>query len=486
MSMDDKNLSKISLFGNVTTKYCEPKRGLKKTFHEAIQGDKDFIFNFFESQPYYNEVMPTIIKNSRGNNFYKKIIRKGIDRKSDFFRGILRAINEVGSRTPQNANQEKIKKIRYYRIPKLELLKKRKKKYEIYLQKKNKTADDEENKFIKKSNSQTKLINFKEHPSSNSIFYSTIDNNTTQNIINNNNNNNNNNINNNISRISIETFHTNSHKNESMNNILNLNSSKYSLNNLTKKNPSFYITKNSSFSRNIKGLKNYFSNSQDKSIKVKTLKLGKLLDKCSEQLNYAKSIEDNVEKYNKNNSVKEIKQKIKNSLQNRDQKVIEDKGSGNKKYKKLEKEKFNELKKKMNIIKVSEDYAYVNRKELHEFMKDNENIFAYQLYMKEMNNINEKIAKKKEIEKKNLSLVENLLEDDYRKKEFLKYKIDNYYLKHARQNELKKFTLKNRDDFYLNKNNNGKEELSGTLLPKIMLLKDYCYGRPKYNRLPII
>jgi hypothetical protein len=216
-----------------------------------------------------------------------------------------------------------------------------------------------------------------------------------------------------------------------------------------------------------------------------SLQLENLLSKCNEELNYAQNIGDNVENYNKSNnkSEKEIKEKIRSGLQNRDQKIIEDKSTSNKKYKKLEKEKFNELKKKMNIIKVSEDYAYINRKELHEFMRDNENIFAYQIYLKEMNKVNEKIAKKKEVEKKNLSMVENLLEDVYRKKEFLKYKIDNYHLRHAKQDELKIFSLKNRDDFYMNKINNDKKVLHGTLLPKLMELKDYCYGRPKYNNI---
>ena len=51
-------------------------------------------------------------------------------------------------------------------------------------------------------------------------------------------------------------------------------------------------------------------------------------------------------------------------------------------------------------IKVSDDYAYLNRKEYNEFMKDNDTIFAYQIYLNEMNKINEKIAKKKLLKKK--------------------------------------------------------------------------------------
>ena len=84
------------------------------------------------------------------------------------------------------------------------------------------------------------------------------------------------------------------------------------------------------------------------------------------------------------------------------------------------------------------------------------------------------------MEKKNTSLVENLLEDTYKKKEFLKRKVDNYYIKHAKDNEIKMFYIQNKDEFCENKDND-KEQIKGTLLPKLIDLKDYCYGRAKYD-----
>ena len=60
----------------------------------------------------------------------------------------------------------------------------------------------------------------------------------------------------------------------------------------------------------------------------------------------------------------------------------------------LEREKFNELKRKMDI-KVSDVYAYVNRKELKNFMRDNDTIFAYKIYLRDINKINDCISKKK-------------------------------------------------------------------------------------------
>ena len=524
MSVDNKISSEISYFGNIPMKYCEPKRGIKRTFHETIQGKKDSILNLYSIHPNYHEEMPLLMKNSRGTVYYRKIIKNGLERKSTFFMGIVKAINDMNENNSVIYNQEKTKKLRFYRIPKLELLKKRKEKLELYLQKKNKTAStDFKPKYLNKINSSQAILNIK-NQSSNSIKKSTIGNNSMINLGNNNNskvqlgtfltnnnktkkipktsNTNNSNSNNNLDNGNNDENDNNDDNNKNDNNDNNDNveedneknsnnddkahlsktSSSKSLMNPSKQNKYFISTSKHPMNKTAIA---QLRKSPERSTHYISLQLGKLLKNCSEQLNNAQNVGDKVENLNKNNnkSEKEIKEKIKSHLQNRDQKVIEDKATSNKKYQKLEKEKFNELKKKMNIVKVSEDYAYINRKELHEFMRDNENILAYQIYLKEMNKINERIAKKKEVEKKNLSMVENLLEDVYRKKEFLKYKIDNYHFKHAKQDELKIFSLKNRDDFYMNKINNDKKALHGTLLPKLIELKDYCYGRPKYNHI---
>ena len=514
MSVDNKVSSQIPFFGNIQMKYFEPKRGIKRTFHETIQGKKDSILNLFASHPYYHEEMPSLMKNSRGTVYYRKIIKNGLERKSTFFIGIMKAIKDVNENNSAVHGQEKTKQLGFYRIPKLDLLRKRKEKLDLYLQKKNKTTSSElKPKSLKNINSSKTMLNIKKQPSS-SIMKSTINNSTMINLSNNNNsetqlgtfltnnnktkkipkanntnnsNNENNSYNDKDENNDNNDNNDNNENNENIDNnennahLLKSNSSK-SLMNPSKQNKYFNSTARNPPSKNTKVS---LRKSAERFTSYRNLQVGKLLSKCNEQLDYAQNVGDNVENYNKSNnkSEKEIKEKIRSGLQNRDQKIIEDIGISNKKYKKLEKEKFNELKKKMNIVKVSEDYAYINRKELHEFMRDNENILAYQIYLKEMNKVNEKIAKKKEVEKKNLSMVENLLEDVYRKKEFLKYKIDNYHLRHAKQDELKIFSLKNRDDFYMNKINNDKKVFHGTLLPKLIELKDYCYGRPKYNHI---
>jgi hypothetical protein len=420
---------------------------MRKTFHETIQVTKDFILNCFEKKPYYNELMPTIMRNNRGNQLYRKTGRKMHDGKLEFLHNSKKAL-DTSHKLDQSITEEKNKSIKYYKIPKLELMKKRKQQLDNYMKKKNRISN--KLRLLTKSNSMPymKNVNKKSQIKSESMGKSTIKINKI-----NTKENKNNNLN---STISMDTFHTNNNnKNDSM---MNFNNKK--------------VRKLHS----VNSLKNFKSRNI-----VKRSTLENILNKCNEELDLAQNMGNNVENYNKDKSGDEIFLRIKNELKNRDQRVIEDNGKGNKKYKKLEKERFIELKKKMDM-KVSEDYAYLNRKVLQEFMINNENIIAYRIYMKEMHKINEKIEKKKEIEKKNLSAVENLLENTFRQKEYLKYKIDNYYMKNAKINEFNNFCLKNKDDYYMSKNN-YKDVLKGDLLPKLIELKDYCYGRPKYNPL---
>ena len=463
MSTDIRNKShKLTYFGNITTRYCEPQKGKKITFHDTIQENKDFIFNFFDSQPYYNEYMPMIIKSNRGIHFYKKIIKKGLEAKSDFFKSIFKAIKK--SSDDFSPKIEKTKTIRYYKIPKLELLKRRKQRFDNYLLNKNKTAQGKI-KLLKKNKSMMEIMNPQNKTTTELMPKTTINNKTIINF---------NNTNYNIlnSTVTADTFHTNNKKNESMSNFHN----KYSLN---KKMPTFYFPKN--ISNLVKDNNDNLNspNINKKSKKAKKKELENLLNKCDEGLYFAINMGDDVENNSQNKSIEEVNKKLKDVLENKDKKLIEEKGLRNKKYQMLEREKFNELKRKMDI-KVSDVYAYVNRKELSNFMRDNDTIFAYQIYLRDMNKINEWIAKKKVIEKKNISTVKELLDNTYRQKEFLKYKIDKYYIKHAKQDELKIFNLKNKDDFYVSKNND-KDDLKGSLLPKLYELKEFCYGRSKYN-----
>lgn len=470
--MDKKNqISNLTYFENVSTKYCDTRSRLKKSFHREIKGRKDFIFNLFESQPYYKELMPTIIKNNRGNQYYKKMVKKGWGKngKSDFFKVLMKSIDKTAKETMEKY-QEKIQKKKTYKIPKLDLLKKQKEKIEKNFLK---NFKKEEKNIIplKKNKSMLDIVNKKSLPLSESIIKPNVNiNNSTINSIYNFNNTNNN-LNNTISS---ETIYTNN-KSET---VKNLKIKPPLLNNSKRIIPKIFFSRNESMSE--KELKNNFTKLNVKSIYLKNKKLDNLINLCNEELIFAKNMGGSVQEYGSNNkSADDLGKKIKNELKYGDQKVIEEKIIGNKKYQKLQNEKFKALK-KMTKLKVSDDYAYVNRKEIQDLIRDNEHILGYQIYLRDMKKFNKKMEHQKEIEKNNMILVESMLEDAYRDKEFLKYKIDNYFIKNAKKNELNLFNFQNKEDLYESKNNDKKLS-KGNLLPKLLEIKDYCYGRKDYN-----
>ena len=471
MSIDNKNkINNLNCFSQISTRYCEERRGIRRSFHENIIKRKDFILHFFDSQPYYNEFMPTIKKNSRGNIYYKNMIKKGWERKSGFFQILMNEIEKSNKEYLEKYN-EKTKKVKLYKITKLDLLKKQKEKLELILKKKLKKEKNDINeydKYLIKNNSMKNVIGIKKQPSSESIMKSTIKNVTINDF-----NNSNNNLNKTISN---DTFHTNN-KNESMQNL----KSNISLNGLKRKIPNIRINsrqKSNNIHLSNSDLKGYFNKYCEKSKYEKNQLLENVINKCNEEINLAQNMEENVGK-NNNKSTDDINKKMKIVLKSGDQKVIEEKNLRNKKYQKLEKEKFNELKKNIDL-KISNSYAYIIRKEIKDLIRDNENISAYQIYLRDMYKFNKRLAQKKILENKNLILVENLLEDAFRQKEFLKYKVDNYYIKNAKQDELDQFCIQNKDELYEN-NNNDNKLTRGNLLPKLKEIKDYCFGREKYS-----
>ena len=72
------------------------------------------------------------------------------------------------------------------------------------------------------------------------------------------------------------------------------------------------------------------------------------------------------------------------------------------------------------------------------------------------------------------------MDDTIRKKEYLKYKIDCYTMKHSKLNEVKNQKLKKKGE-YDNKEEYKKEELKGTLLPKLIEIRDQCYQVIDYD-----
>lgn len=228
-------------------------------------------------------------------------------------------------------------------------------------------------------------------------------------------------------------------------------------------------------------LSEYFQK-QEKFIYQKNKRMNKILNKCEENLNHARTATEEIKKCAKKKDSYDILNKFKIAMQSDDQKAIEQMERGNKQYeeyKKIQEEKFNNLKKNMDL-KLSNEYAYMIRKELQDTFGVNGTILAYQLYSNDMAKTKQKIEKNLEDEKRTIQKINEIMDDTIRKKEYLKYKIDCYTMKHSKLNEVKNQKLKKKGE-YDNKEEYKKEELKGTLLPKLIEIRDQCYQVIDYD-----
>ena len=193
--------------------------------------------------------------------------------------------------------------------------------------------------------------------------------------------------------------------------------------------------------------------------------LNVLLEKCEKEIINGKEVEELV--LNSNSSFIKSMQEIiaANRFINRDKKVLEDKKKDNK-YIKLEEKNYANIKRKMKE-KISDNLAYKNRKELREILKVNENARSYILQLNEMNKLNEKLSKRRVFEWKRIDKVNSMCDDEFRKKEYLKNRIDIINDKNDKLNK----SIDNMVNEEFNVYKNNKDYMMGNLIPKLMTIK---------------
>jgi len=447
MSEENYKIIKFNCFSSFKIDNNKEKQ---MTIHETIKDNKKFILDFFSKQQYFDELMPKIKKVSRGTNFYNGLIRKGIKHKSVFFQHIMKTIKKINEEKKYKSPKS-VKRIRLYKLPKIEELKLKKKRIENNNKKKKiKILQIEKNKNIAneiKSYPSTTIhskikISFKKtklaHSNTLNFFNNSLmrGNNTSTNFYKKGN--------------STEQQHSQNNLllSPGYNDISTYYNSNLNSNSLYKSdsivNNSYNILKRA------KSL-NYMNN---------------FLNKCQEEIVTGKEMEEKVNDYNQK-FTKEIQEKLNNNrLINRDYKVILEEKKKKNKYMKLEEINYAKIKRKMNE-KISTSFAYRNRKELQEILKINTNAKAIILHLNEMNKINEKMGRRRIIERKRIDEINSLCETGFRKKEYLKNKIDIINLKNKEMNKLNQSCDFLPSDNMI-KNDNG---LKGTLLPKLISLK---------------
>ena len=457
----------------------EDKKKLTNKFHQIIEKDKEFILNCYRNQSLYKESIPQMEKASKGIFYYRRMVKNGLKNKSSFIKVILQSIAKVNQHKKIKFQKRKLKC--GYKMPEIDYLRKR--KIELEKRHKMKELEDEKKNLLRKNYSSIDIsrgernslalagINCIENYDSNRS--SIINDNTGVNS---------------SFKNRIFSGVTNNLENISTKNNSRINSSNRNriFSGITNNNEDIN-TKNKSLNRSVSSsnsiiLKNNIDDKinhkiDDNFSEQRIRKFNHLLSKCQSEINHGNMICGKFEKYmnniNENFSLEKQRRNNKEDNNIQDQKIVEDKVTPKMKYKLMEIEKFKELKKRIDC-KISDNYVYFNRRKYSELVKNKKKDEEYYLYLEDLNKINEKLEMKKVKEKEKLIQIENLLDDVYKKKNYLKNKIRNYSNNRKLEIEKEEYIKNNmvfNDDYFL-VNEKKEEEHKGTLVPKLLSQKE--------------
>lgn len=434
--MDNQFKKDMKIFNCFNSFDLEDNKENKQTLHETINENNEILLNTYAQDSDFREIMPNIKKVSRSNYFYNKMVKKGFKHKSPFFQILFKAIKNINEDKKPIITPKRVKLLNIYRLPEIELMKLKKKQIEKITNKKNEKLKIEKEKFnkyrkiIKEQLSLSRTKNNTLTPKNKITPLSTLNSNNTNNFFNKN---------------------WNSSEKNTLTN--NKNLSTYYKSDIKFKT----LTRNKS--DNILSSPGDFKNS-----------MNIIYDKCTQEIEHGNKVAGKVFKYNKRLTQSIEKKYIKKNKLDRLQSIIDEKGKKKNKYIALEEYNIKEIKRKMNE-KISYYFAYKNRKEFKEVLRNSESTQAYNIYLDEMNKINERMGRRRIIERRRIDKIESLCEDGFKKKEYLKKTIDKFNKRH--KNSKEQNNLIPNDDFYIINRNTDKDQI-GTLLPQLLSLRKSC------------
>ena len=426
-------MENLEFFNELSNICKEEKKSEKKIIHNEIEKDKESILNCYREEPVYKDTLDYMEMKSRGKFYYKSLVKNQINKKSNFLKMILNSISKIKDKDKKNVNDNRK---RGYNLSKLESMRNYKYKIDKRLKlRENSDINIYNNKIKEKNNTNIFLISGKKCLES-------------------------------MDNIKKSKFPISLNKNKIF----------FGIKNNSGKDSSITTLKNN-ISRSLSLKSIYINNNNETNLNEEGKKIEKfndILDKCKKEIKKGGIIGGKMEKFTKrfDKNLLKSKRKIENKVNNviQDQKIIEEKIKTKQKYKLLEIEKFKELKRKLNI-KISDNYAYFNRKKYSEIINEKRKDDEYDLYYEDMNKVYENILENKVKEKSKFNEIENLLENSYKKKNYLKNKISNYNKNKIilMENESKE---KNNYDLIIKKEEEEKDDNIGTLVPALLKKKE--------------
>ena len=407
------------------------------SYHEVIDNYSDTIVKFFEKNREFKEIIPDIKKGKRANFLYKRLVYKGMQLQSPFMKALMKMVKEY-----EKKNKVEIAKREFtglYKLSNLDLIKLKLEKLERFKRIKLKDINVKNDEPNSTNNLKRSFSNFSLNMTPKTQKF---------------------NLN---SSLNDSNYSFNNNKNFSLSNRFSKNSSK-----INNKELSTYYKSDTNFKNLSLNTFNLFS--------PKINKAAYLIDKCLDEIDSGNIVSENMNKVSENFS-KSIRQKYKTIEFMQKAKILNLDTLGIKKYKKLELNNLNEIKRKLNE-KISDTFAYNNRKGFNEQIKNAESTDAIYIYLHNMEKTNRRLENKRNIQRKNIRKIESLCEDEFAKKEYLKKRIDVFNKKHRNEKRIKNFN--SYDEFFLtnrkNNEDNNEDDNYNTngFLPKLLALRKEC------------
>ena len=439
-------VNKINFFSKINSDKKPKNEG---SVHDKIKLLRKNMKLDYEKDPYFSDIMPTINKQTKSKNMYQFLIRNGLKYNSPIIRLIYRTINELAlkQQSPKSLNKEKEKKKNVYNLPHIDILKTLNKKIENNNIKKIKLIRLETKKFEEFKNNK---FNIKRHlttsKSQKNIIFNNISSISTKNTKN---------YEKDILSLSPTT---NTNTNTNNNNILLLNTENHNnINNIKKSKINF------NYLLNEKKNNSFIINNHNKSLDI--------INRCNKEVKDGHKVNIDVSNYKKEFE-KSIHNKINSQdLLDLDHKVLEHQKKRINKYTRLEENNIKKIKKQLKE-KISDNFAYENRKEFMEILKQDKNAKEYNLHLIEVDQYNKKMFRRINLERKRINKIKLMADDEFCRSIVIKKKMDEINQKNTRikkMNSSQEIILPQK--FLIPKVKNFG--LKGDLVPSIINIRKY-------------
>ena len=410
MSEDIDKYKQLNFFYKIKSNIISEK---PKFVQKRIKEHRKNIKIIYEKEPNFVDIMPKIKKEAENNDIYKYLIKNSVKYNTKLIKLINKTIKKIKEKSkPKKKIEENKNKIDLYKYPKIDKLKEKKVKFEKentkkikLIRLKTKKFEDYKSFFRKKLTFNKTIDEVKKQGNiRNMLFLNSGPKNLKGTLS--------------LNFEQEKRKIPNMRNNISFNRQFSLSPSRTRISTESRKDLSLNYSKKNESNPNISFINERENNSF---IIPNTLTPLDIIQKCNEEEKNGYYINNSLNQY-KNYFNKSMNERIpKNKFLGIERMVLLEKMKRNNKYKKLEEKKIRNIK-ALLTKKISDNWAYVNRKELREVLKMKEPS-EYNFYLDEVKKTNKKIFKELENGRNEVDKIIFRYNEELRKNELYKKKL---------------------------------------------------------------